>query len=252
MAMQKIVRELWRPLRQLHGAVTNGRGSRAANPRAARPQAKPVNQQALNDAFFSELIRRTSNFGRMTWLGNPIWQNVLDLWTIQETIAEVQPSLLIETGTNRGGSSLFFAHLMDLLGHGSIVTIDVEKLHNLQHPRITYLLGSSTAPEIIEQVSQLAFQSAGPVMVILDSDHSQAHVAAELEVYAPLVTPGSFCLVQDGVIDVLPMMLGARPGPLPSIDNFAVRHPEFEIDHERGERFLISHHPRGWLRRKAA
>jgi len=89
-------------------------------------------------------------------------------------------------------------------------------------------------------------------MVILDSDHSQAHVAAELEVYAPLVTLGSFCLVQDGVIDVLPMMLGARPGPLPSIDNFAVRHPEFEIDHERGERFLISHHPRGWLRRKAA
>jgi cephalosporin hydroxylase len=207
-------------------------------------------RQAANQAFFSELTAKTNNFGRMTWLGNPIWQNVLDLWTIQETIAEVRPSLLIETGTNRGGSSLFFAHLMDLLGQGEIVTIDVDRLHNLSHPRITYVIGSSTAPEIAQQVSQRASRTPGPVLVILDSDHSQSHVAAELDVYAPMTTPGSYCLVQDGVIDVLPMFVGARPGPLRAIDDFAARHPEFEIDHDRGERFLISHHPRGWLKRK--
>jgi len=90
----------------------------------------------------------------------------------------------------------------------------------------------------------------GPVLVILDSDHSEAHVAAELAVYAPLVTRGSYCLVQDGWIDTLPMMAGARPGPLPAIDQFVAAHSEFEIDHERCERFIVSHHPRGWLRRK--
>ena len=63
-----------------------------------------------------DLIAKTGNFATTSWLGTPIWQNVLDLWTIQETIAELRPGLLIETGTNRGGSALFYAHLMDLLG----------------------------------------------------------------------------------------------------------------------------------------
>src|SRR3954452_1566479 len=117
MVMQKVARELWRPVRQLCRAMTNRRGGAPGEP-AALAQVEAAERQAANQAFFSELTAKTNNFGRMTWLGNPIWQNVLDLWTIQETIAEVRPSLLIETGTNRGGSSLFFAHLMDLLGQG--------------------------------------------------------------------------------------------------------------------------------------
>jgi len=238
MVMNKIARELMRPLGQLH--------------RAARRKRKPLDRQLVRSAFFTDLIKKTQDFSGITWLGYPIWQSVLDLWTIQETIAEVRPSLLIESGTNRGGSSLFFAHLMDLMDQGSVLTIDIQKLHDLSHPRITYLLGSSTAPEIIEFVRQQVSDSPGPVMVILDSDHSESHVASELELYAPLVTPGSYCLIQDGIIDVLPLMENARPGPLHSIDDFVARHPEFEIDHERCERFLITHHPRGWLKRKAA
>ncbi|HZN36321.1 MAG TPA: CmcI family methyltransferase [Pirellulaceae bacterium] len=244
MVLQKIAREIMRPFRR--------------RPVVARRQQPVVMEQAAPsqpaapaaEAFFADLVRKTDNFGRITWLGQPIWQNVLDLWTIQETIAEIRPELLIECGTNRGGSSLFFAHLMDLLGQGLIITIDVEKMHKLSHPRITYLLGSSTAPEIVAEVQARASGTRGPVLVILDSDHSEAHVAAELAVYAPLVTRGSYCLVQDGVIDTLPMMAGARPGPLPAIDQFVAAHPEFEIDHERCERFIVSHHPRGWLRRK--
>jgi cephalosporin hydroxylase len=247
MVMRKIVRELMRPFRQRHRAPS----LRIDRPRNV-PQSKKLDSQSIQQAFFTELVRKTDNFGRITWLGNPVWQNVPDLWTIQETIAEVRPQLLIECGTNRGGSSLFFAHLMDLLGGGSIITIDIEKLHDLSHPKITYLIGSSTEPEILQIVQERTAAVSGPVLVILDSDHSQSHVAAELEAYAPLVTPGSFCLVQDGVIDVLPMMAGARPGPLSAIDDFVASHPEFEIDHDRCERFLISHHPRGWLRRKAA
>jgi cephalosporin hydroxylase len=200
--------------------------------------------------FFRELIGKTGNFGSITWLGHPIWQNVLDLWTIQETIAQVRPRLLIECGTNRGGSSLFFAHLFDLLGDGAVVTVDVARLHHLSHPRITYLIGSSTSGEILDQVRSKAAACTGPVMVILDSDHSRGHVRRELECYAPLVTPGSYCLVQDGVIDTLSVFRADRPGPLPAIEEFLRSTDAFELDLERSDRFLITHHPKGWLRRK--
>ncbi len=206
----------------------------------------------VHGLFFHELISKTNNFGRTTWLGNPIWQNVLDLWTIQETIAEVKPSLLIECGTNRGGSSLFFAHLFDLMGHGEVITIDVERLHQLSHPRITYLIGSSTSEQVVDAVRARVASCSGPVMVIIDSDHSRDHVRRELEYYAPMVTPGSYCLVQDGVIDVLPMFRPARPGPLPAIEDYLKSNNSFELDSERTDRFLITHHPKGWLRRKAA
>src|SRR5438034_5675818 len=91
--------------------------------------------------FFRDLIDKTENFSHLTWLGQPVWQNVLDLWTMQETLWEIQPELLIECGTNRGGSAYFFARLFDLMGKGRIVTIDVQKMHELSHPRIEFLIG---------------------------------------------------------------------------------------------------------------
>jgi cephalosporin hydroxylase len=202
------------------------------------------------ETFFDQLIDKTDNFSHVTWLGRPIWQNVFDLWVMQEAIAEIKPAILIETGTHQGGSALFFAHLFELMGHGIVVTIDVEKKHDLAHPRIAFLHGSSIAPEVVAQVRSLA-AGGGPVMVTLDSDHSQRHVRAELEAYAPLVTPGSYCLVQDGVIDTLPRFASGRPGPLRAIEEFLAAHPEFEVDENRSRTFLISHHPKGWLRRKA-
>jgi cephalosporin hydroxylase len=87
-------------------------------------------------------------------------------------------------------------------------------------------------------------------MVILDSDHSQAHVAEELDAYSRFVTPGSLMLVQDGCIDTLPSGRPLRPGPLPAIRDFLGRTDEFELDRERNRRFLITHHPLGWLRRR--
>jgi cephalosporin hydroxylase len=216
----------------------------------------PLYQRALrrpvSRLFFMDLIGKTNNFGDVTWMGHPVWQNVLDLWTIQETLVEVKPELLIECGTNRGGSAMFYAQLFDLLGRGSVISIDIEKMHDRSHPRVTFLIGSSTAPEIVEQVRVVAQSVRGPVLVILDSDHSAAHVASELDAYAPLVTPGSYLLVQDGVIDVLPILRSARPGPLPAIRAFLKDHPEFEVDRARNERFLITHHPMGWLRRRPA
>ena len=202
-------------------------------------------REMMDDAF----VARTENYGHRTWLGHPIWQNVNDLWVIQEVISNLKPSWIIETGTNRGGSSLFYAHLLDLLGHGRILTIDVEKLHEHRHPRVEYLIGSAASQDIIARVQSTVELADGPVLVILDSDHSQAHVSLELEHYHPFVTPGSYLLVQDGIIDTLPRFAHARPGPLPAIRDFLSRHPEFQVDDQLCDQFPISHHPQGWLKR---
>lgn len=206
--------------------------------------------------FYKALINKTDNFRGLTWLGKPIWQPPLDLWTLQETIFEVKPELIIETGTFKGGSSYFFGQLLDLMvqdgvtTNGRVITIDIQKLHDLSHPRVTYLIGDSVSDEIVNQVRDEVEGVNGPVMVVLDSDHSEGHVSRELEAaYGGFVTPGSYVNVQDGVIDVLPMYAGARPGPLRAIEEFLKLHPEFEVDAVRSERFLITHHPKGWLKR---
>jgi cephalosporin hydroxylase len=206
-------------------------------------------EKTVNPLFFWELIEKTNNFSGITWLGQPIWQNVLDLWTIQETIYQIKPQLLVESGTNRGGSAFFYAQLFDLMGHGRIITIDVEKMHNLAHPRIEFLIGGSTSAKVVENIQNQVRSTSGPVMVILDSDHSEAHVSEELELYSSFVTPNSYLLVQDGVIDTLARFQHVRPGPLPAIKNFLKKHPEFQEDEDKNRRFLITHHPMGWLRK---
>ncbi len=200
--------------------------------------------------FFRNLVSRTSNFSHTKWLGVHIRQNVLDLWTIQETIAELKPDVLIETGTFEGGSSLFYAHMFDLMkSDARILTIDIQKQHELSHPRITYLVGSSSDEAIAQKAKEFA-AGAKTVMVILDSDHHRDHVRAELELFAPLVTPGSYMLCQDGVMDTMPKLrYPDGEGPLPAITDFLEKHPEFVVDHERCERFLVTHHPLGWLYR---
>lgn len=199
--------------------------------------------------FLRDLILKTRDFENVTWLGQPIVQNILDLWVIQEVLCELKPALLIETGTNRGGSALFYAHLFDLLGHGQVVTIDVTKLHSLSHPRIEFLIGSSVQPEVMFAVTRRVQAATGPVMVILDSDHSAKHVLQEMELYGPLVTPGSFMLVQDGHVDLHDLYPQLRPGPLTAILQFLKQHSEFVVDTAKCDKFLITHHPAGWLRK---
>jgi cephalosporin hydroxylase len=214
---------------------------------------------AARTRFFERLIKHTNNFDKVSWMGVPVWQNVLDLWTIQETIAEIKPDVLIETGTNRGGSAFFYGQLFDTLyrdnpSRGRVWTVDIETLHQITHPRVTYHLGSSVSPETLGSLAQWLGPTPGIVMVILDSDHNRPHVRAELEAYAPLVTPGSYLLCQDGVIDDLAMFHPrGEEGPRRAIDDFFRTSPhakDFEIDHARCERFLITHHPKGWLRRR--
>jgi cephalosporin hydroxylase len=196
-----------------------------------------------------EFIRQTNNYATLTWLGHPIWQNIADLWVTQEVISALRPSLIIETGTNRGGSSLFYANLMDLLGHGSVITMDVEKMHDISHPRVTCLVGDSTAEFMVSRVLEAAEKVMGHVLVILDSDHSPEHVRNELAAYHSMVTQGSYVLVQDGITDTLPAAAAWRPGPLPAIEAFLAETPSFAIDQSLCHKFPISHHPKGWLKK---
>jgi cephalosporin hydroxylase len=184
---------------------------------------------------------------KATWLGAQALKNPLDLWIYQEIMFETKPELVVETGTYRGGSAFFLATMCDVLGAGEVVSIDIEPLRDdyPEHPRITYLGGrSSTDPGVLEEVRTRA--AGGRTLVVLDSDHSQEHVEAELEAYAPLVPVGGYVIVEDSNIGRIREDL--LPGPLQAIERFLAGTDEFEIDRER-EKFLITFNPSGYLRR---
>jgi cephalosporin hydroxylase len=181
------------------------------------------------------------------WLGAQALKNPLDLWVYQEIVFETQPELIVETGTYRGGSALYLASLCDLLGGGEVVSIDVEPVRDdyPTHPRITYVGGrSSTDESVVEEVRSRA--AGRPILVILDSDHSQAHVEAELAAYAPLVPVGCYVIVEDSNIGQIRQDL--MPGPLQAIETFLATTGDFVIDRDR-EKFLITFNPSGYLRR---
>ena len=184
---------------------------------------------------------------KATWLGAQALKNPLDLWIYQEIVYETRPALIVETGTYRGGSAYYLASLCDLVGAGEVVSIDIEPVREdyPEHPRITYLGGrSSTDPEVVAHVRERA--AGKPILVVLDSDHSQAHVEAELAAYAPLVPVGCYVIVEDSNIGRIRKDL--LPGPLEAIESFLARTDEFEVDRER-EKFLITFNPSGYLRR---
>lgn len=182
------------------------------------------------------------------WMGQHIQKNPMDLWSYQELIWETKPDLIIECGTNRGGSALFFANLLDLIGGGRIITIDTVKYPGTrQHPRIEYINLSSTSPECLDLVKS-KLRSNDRVMVILDSDHSERHVTRELELYPDLVTKGQYLIVEDTNVNGHPVFRSHGPGPMEALEKFLRTDSRFEVDEHR-ERFMLTFFPKGWLRR---
>lgn len=176
----------------------------------------------------------------------------LDLWIYQELLYEVRPALVIELGTYLGGTSLFLAHQLELLQAGSVVSIDCRSLPRPEHPRLRYLLGETTAPEVLAEVRAAATHvGSQPVMVIHDADHRRDQVLADLECYAPLVTPGSYLIVEDTNVNGHPVLNGWGPGPWEAVDEFLEHHSDFAVDPTR-EKFLMTYNPRGYLRRLRA
>jgi len=182
------------------------------------------------------------------WLGTPIEKNPLDLWIFQEIIYQVKPDVIVEAGTWKGGSALYMANLLDLLHQGKLITIDIEEQPNRPvHPRIQYLLGSSTAPEIVAIVKS----GIGPkdkVMVVLDSDHRKEHVLKELLIYSKLVTKGSYLILEDTNVNGHPVYPEFGPGPMEALQEYLKDHSDLEIDKSR-ERLFVTFNPSGYLRK---
>ncbi|MEJ2815648.1 CmcI family methyltransferase [Caulobacter sp. CCG-8] len=187
----------------------------------------------------------------LAWMGHEMFKCPMDLWLYQELIVLRRPNLIIETGTYKGGSALYLACICDMVGEGSVVTVDIDDTHRAiqpQHPRLRYVSGSSTAPEIFAQVAAQAAAAGPEVMVILDSDHRRDHVLDELRLYSELVPVGGLLVVEDTNVNGHPTYPEFGPGPWEAVDAFLAENPRFVADRSF-ERFLLTMNPRGVLRR---
>ncbi len=221
---------------------------------------------AAHDFAVASIAKQYSyNF---SWLGRPVIQYPQDIVAMQELIWTVQPDLIVETGIAHGGSLIFSASMLELNAacggpaDARVLGVDIDiRAHNREaieaHPmsrRIQMIQGSSVAPEIVAQVVAAA---AGKqrVLVCLDSNHTHAHVLAELEAYAPLTTVGSYCVVFDTIVEDLPAeMYPDRPwgpgnNPKTAVHAYLKAHPEFVIDKRVDHKLLVSVAPDGYLKR---
>jgi cephalosporin hydroxylase len=209
-----------------------------------------VDRTALVDAFHRLYYdSQETTWTRTFWGGHPVLKCPLDLWVYQEILVDTRPDLILETGTFDGGSAYYLASVCDFLGRGEVVTIDVDQRTGLpQHERITYVVGSSIADETVTYVHERT-RAAERVMVILDSDHSRDHVLRELELYAPLVTPGCYVVVEDTNVNGHPVVPRFGPGPMEAVQEYLATTDAFEVDRSR-EKLLLTFNPSGYLRRR--
>jgi cephalosporin hydroxylase len=203
-----------------------------------------------------------------SWLGRPIIQLPQDVFAMQELIWAVQPDLIVETGIAHGGSLIFSASMLELNAacggpaEAEVVGVDIDiRAHNRAaieaHPlskRVRMIQGSSVTPETVEQVRSLA-EGRQRVMVCLDSNHTHEHVLAELKVYAPLTSVGSYCVVFDTGVEEMPAeMFSDRPwgpgnSPKTAVWAFLESDSRFEIDRPVSDKLLITVAPDGYLKR---
>ena len=196
------------------------------------------------------------------WMGRPIIQFPQDIIAMQEIIWSVKPDLIIETGVARGGSAVFYASMLQLLGgEGRVVAIDIDIRPDNRaaieaHPmagRITLLEGSSTSEAIVSRVGEMA-KGARSVLVALDSNHTHAHVRDELAAYAPFVTNGSYLIVFDTVIEHMPedffpdRAWRVGDNPHTAVTDFLASTDRFVVDEEIDNKLQISVAPGGYLR----
>ena len=200
----------------------------------------------------------TYNF---SWMGRPIIQFPQDMLAMQEIIWSLQPDIIVETGIAHGGSLVFYASMLELIGHGEVLGVDIDiRQHNREaieaHPmskRIRMIQGSSIDPAIVEQVRQRI--EGKKVLVVLDSNHTHEHVLAELRAYAPMTSVGSYCVVMDTVVEDMPedafpnRPWGKGDNPKTAVWAYLEENRDFEIDQAVHSKLLITVAPDGYLRR---
>ncbi|GIL83173.1 hypothetical protein Vretifemale_11986 [Volvox reticuliferus] len=209
--------------------------------------------------LFDILYESESAFKRQHWLGAVVQQNPFDMYAIMDLIHTLEPDLIIETGTANGGSALMWASMLQLTrpGSGRVITIDVNEpvkeswagvstKDPTQNPMwkqyVTFLKGSSLDPRVLSMVREAA-AAAKVVLVLLDSDHTEHHVQLEAQAYCPLVTVGSYCIIEDTKLS----RFSAVGGPIPGIQRFLERHLDFIADRDREP--FYTQHVGGYLRR---
>ena len=214
--------------------------------------------------FLSQSVDARYSFN-FKWMGRPIIQYPQDIVAVQELIWDVKPDLIIETGVAYGGTAVFFASLLELnaLSGGpkdaEVWCIEIDlRAHNREailahpmYPRLRIFDGSSLDEKIALEVSQKALQ-CDRVMVILDSNHTHQHVLGELNLYASLVSVGSYCVVFDTVIEDLEVVdrpWGKGNNPKTAVAEFLKTNSDFVVDQAIDEKLLISVAPGGYLKR---
>jgi len=197
----------------------------------------------------------------VSWLGRPIIQFPTDIVAIQELLWKIQPDVVVETGVAHGGSLIFAASILELIGKGRVIGVDIEiRPHNRQaivaHPlahRIHLIEGSSISRETLAQVrSQI--QSGNRVVVFLDSNHTEEHVRKEMDLYSPIVSEDSYLVVHDGAQAWVGEIPSAKPEwlgnhPLAAIESFLAHNSEFTQD-PHWTRFGITSSPCGFLKKQ--
>ena len=183
------------------------------------------------------------------WLGHDIIKTPFDCWVYQEIIFETRPDFVIELGVMFGGATHFYASILELVGHGEVIGIDVslEKARAPESKRIRYLEGSSVAPDMVEKVRSIV--AGKRVLVIADSDHEKNHVLAEIRAYAPMVHVGGYFIVEDSLNDVMGYHPVPNEGPQAAAHAFLADDDRFEIDRRWGERYVMTLNPDGFLLR---
>jgi len=213
------------------------------------------------DAFNLESNKAQYSYN-FSWMGRPIIQYPQDMIAMQEIIWNVKPDLIIETGIAHGGSLIFYASLLELIGKGEVLGIDIDiREHNRReiegHPmikRIRMLQGSSIDEALVDEVKRYA-ERKQTVMVCLDSNHTHSHVLDELKFYSPFVTVGSYMVVFDTIVedlpdDYLPGRAWSRgDNPKTVVYEFLKSHPEFVIDTDIDNKLLVSVARQGYLKR---
>lgn len=237
---------------------------------AGAPETLPL----YSDRAFELLSRQWSKVAwnqkytyTFTWMGIPTIQLPEDVMRLQEVLWKVQPDVIIECGVAHGGGLILYASLCKAMGKGRVIGVEIEfRGQNRQkiesHPLaglITLVQGSSTDPATVEQVRSL-IKPGETVLVILDSNHTKAHVAGELEAYRGMVTPGSYIVATDGYMQELSDVPRGKPewkddNPAAAAREFAAMHPEFVLDppmpvfNESTLTETLTHWPDAWLKR---
>lgn len=201
--------------------------------------------------YYDTLVWNTT-----TWLGVPCQKSVSDMWNYQEILWQLRPSLIVEFGSFRGGSALFFAHILRQTGQPfAVFSVDITHQNLFPEatadPDVVFFESSSSEPRVAEKVAQMRAEYPGPVFAILDSDHSRDHVLAEMKLLRPLLEAGDYMVVEDSNINGHPVLPGMGPGPFEAIEAYEAEFPDdYDHDRDREMKFGFTFATNGFLIRR--